>query len=832
MKLLLIITFLSVIIRAQVTGLAGWDVFIDPGHSQDENMGINGYSEAREVLKVGLHLKDILENQSDIDTVYISRTNDNQSVSLYQRTNYANTVSASWYHSIHSDASSNPNTNKTLLLWGQLDNGNPDPPVGGEDMSSLMINLLTNGMRIETTGSWGDCSFYTWSDYCEESGGPYLYVNRNTSMPSELSEQGHHSNPAQNQLVMNEEYKRMLAYLFYWSFLEYHEIERPFVGQLAGQVFDVESERPINGAMIQVGEYQYVTDTYESLFQEFSNDENELKNGFYWFEGLVDTSYNIVVSAPGYYNDTTQISILDTFITFHDIDLLSSQPPIVVETIPVEGDTLFPADNPIEIYFSRPMDTASVFSSIVFSPVTSFDGYWENNQLLILFPDSLQFETNYAITIFDESQDVYGHHIDGDQNGEPGGNFVLQFRTGPMDMIPPQIIATLPPNITHNVEILPIINVQFDENLNNTDNLTNHFILERFYDNSPVPGDLVYYDVMGKSSLCFFPAQNLNPSETYVTRVYAGIADNYNNEIEINQSFSFQTGNIDFDIIEIDNLENSVMSNWWAPQSSGSTTGIITDSTWMQLNSEIINGLFESNQSMEISYGWDFSDNQWLIRVYLSGGSPRQVTFDDSKTMQAYIFGDGSGNSFRFCVDDNVPNGSSSNHEVSPWYVIDWIGWKLISWDMDMDGTGSWIGDGNLNGTMRFDSFQLSYNEGQQQFGKIFIDDFRLVDSINLSHTAFDIPSKFNVGENFPNPFNASTEIILSIDRVRHVEFNIYDLIGNKIVNLANQVYSPGQYKVRWNGKNSYGNNLSSGVYVYTVISDNYIKSDRMILLK
>ena len=832
MKLLLIITFLSVIIRAQVTGLAGWDVFIDPGHSQDENMGINGYSEAREVLKVGLHLKDILENQSDIDTVYISRTNDNQSVSLYQRTNYANTVSASWYHSIHSDASSNPNTNKTLLLWGQLDNGNPDPPVGGEDMSSLMINLLTNGMRIETTGSWGDCSFYTWSDYCEESGGPYLYVNRNTSMPSELSEQGHHSNPAQNQLVMNEEYKRMLAYLFYWSFLEYHEIERPFVGQLAGQVFDVESERPINGAMIQVGEYQYVTDTYESLFQEFSNDENELKNGFYWFEGLVDTSYNIVVSAPGYYNDTTQISILDTFITFHDIDLLSSQPPIVVETIPVEGDTLFPADNPIEIYFSRPMDTASVFSSIVFSPVTSFDGYWENNQLLILFPDSLQFETNYAITIFDESQDVYGHHIDGDQNGEPGGNFVLQFRTGPMDMIPPQIIATLPPNITHNVEILPIINVQFDENLNNTDNLTNHFILERFYDNSPVPGDLVYYDVMGKSSLCFFPAQNLNPSETYVTRVYAGIVDNYNNEIEINQSFSFQTGNIDFDIIEIDNLENSVMSNWWAPQSSGSTTGIITDSTWMQLNSEIINGLFESNQSMEISYGWDFSDNQWLIRVYLSGGSPRQVTFDDSKTMQAYIFGDGSGNSFRFCVDDNVPNGSSSNHEVSPWYVIDWIGWKLISWDMDMDGTGSWIGDGNLNGTMRFDSFQLSYNEGQQQFGKIFIDDFRLVDSINLSHTAFDIPSKFNVGENFPNPFNASTEIILSIDRVRHVEFNIYDLIGNKIVNLANQVYSPGQYKVRWNGKNSYGNNLSSGVYVYTVISDNYIKSDRMILLK
>jgi len=83
---------------------------------------------------------------------------------------------------------------------------------------------LTDGMRISTSGSWGDCSFYTWSDYCENSGGPYLYVNRNTNMPSELSEEGHHTNPAQNQLIMNDEYKRMLAYLFYWSILKYHEI--------------------------------------------------------------------------------------------------------------------------------------------------------------------------------------------------------------------------------------------------------------------------------------------------------------------------------------------------------------------------------------------------------------------------------------------------------------------------------------------------------------------------------------------------------------------------------------------------------------------------------
>ena len=86
--------------------------------------------------------------------------------------------------------------------------------------------------------------------------------------------------------LMNEEYKRMLAYLLYWSILDYHQIERPVIDQLAGKIRDLESLEPINGAQVQVGQFQYTTDTYESLFNQFSSDENELKNGFYWFENL------------------------------------------------------------------------------------------------------------------------------------------------------------------------------------------------------------------------------------------------------------------------------------------------------------------------------------------------------------------------------------------------------------------------------------------------------------------------------------------------------------------------------------------------------------------
>ncbi|MEC7745513.1 MAG: T9SS type A sorting domain-containing protein, partial [Candidatus Neomarinimicrobiota bacterium] len=231
-------------------------------------------------------------------------------------------------------------------------------------------------------------------------------------------------------------------------------------------------------------------------------------------------------------------------------------------------------------------------------------------------------------------------------------------------------------------------------------------------------------------------------------------------------------------------------------------------------------------------YGWNLSDNEWLIRVYLSGGAPRDVTFNDSKTMQAYVFGDGSGNGFRFCVDDNLPTTSSSNHEVSPWYPIDWIGWKLISWDMDVDGTGDWIGDGTLNGTMRFDSFQLTYTEGQSQFGRIYIDDFCIVDNVFLAVESQDLPSEINLGNNFPNPFNMSTEIFFSLGKQRPIQLSVYDILGNKIIDLANDTHQPGEHRVHWNGTNHYGSPVSSGVYIYSLISNNYKKSGRMILLK
>ena len=208
------------------------------------------------------------------------------------------------------------------------------------------------------------------------------------------------------------------------------------------------------------------------------------------------------------------------------------------------------------------------------------------------------------------------------------------------------------------------------------------------------------------------------------------------------------------------------------------------------------------------------------------------IIFDNSYILQAYVFGDGSGNKIRFCVDDNIDVNAQSSHEVSPWYIIDWIGWKLVSWNMETDGVGSWIGDGQLDGSLRFDSFQMTYENGQAQFGKVYIEDLRLLSSTTLKTLDNNTSDVFKIGKSYPNPFNAETVIPLLLTDNRKIKVVITDILGNKITELVNGDFRAGYHYIKWDGTNNLGNPVSSGVYIYSVISDKIKTSNRMVLVK
>lgn len=815
--LILLLLIPSNLHSQQVTGLSGWNIYLDPGHSQDENMGIYGYSEAKKVLRVGLALRQMLLDWTDIDTVYICRENDQQQVSLSQRTTQANSLGAAWYHSIHSDASGTPSTNRTLLLWGQYANGLEKVPNGGKAMSDIMVVLLTAGYRIPTTGSIGDCTFYGCT-----SGGPYLHVNRETNMPSELSEGGFHTNPRQNQLNMNAKWKRLEAYTFYWSILNFHNIPRPYAGIVTGIISDIESGLPINGAVISVAGQTDTTDTWESLFHQYSNDPEFLRNGFYFFENVSNAAHEILAYAPGYDSLTVNVTPIDTFFTFRDIQLISQVPPKVLSTVPAADDSLYPGIENLIINFSRPMDKASVESNISFNPPVSVTYSWSDmDRTLSINTSNFVFDSEYEITISGSAIGKYGHLFDGNGDGVGGDPMTFNIKTKVQDITAPLVVDVYPDMNAADVELRPVINFAFDERVN-TSTLSGKFSIVRNSTQTNAAGILRHYVVKERSALNFFVTTPLIENESYTIKLLPGVEDIFGNAITTQIDYSFTTGNSNYTSrTVIDNFENGV-TNWFQPNSSGSTVGVIPELTKMALSTSVINLNTQSTRSMMLEYGWNTGASDWLIREYLNFTQPQ---FNASGLLQVFLFGDGNNNKFRFAVRE-VP---TNTFEVSPWYDVDWIGWRLVSWDLDIGETGTWLGNGVLEPPLRFDSFQMTYTPGNASTGIYYFDDVRVAtfDPVSVEIEDNGIPVSYNLEQNYPNPFNPSTMIKFSIPEASVVKIIVTDILGREVATLVNDELGAGNYSVSFDAAK-----ISSGVYFYTLLTDNFKQSRKMLLMK
>lgn len=88
-------------------------------------------------------------------------------------------------------------------------------------------------------------------------------------------------------------------------------------------------------------------------------------------------------------------------------------------------------------------------------------------------------------------------------------------------------------------------------------------------------------------------------------------------------------------------------------------------------------------------------------------------------------------------------------------------------------------------------------------------------------------PHTFSISQNFPNPFNPSTEISYSIAETGKVSIKVIDVLGNLVNELVNEIQYAGKHNVTFNGSD-----LSSGVYFCKIVSGNYSKTIKMNLLK
>jgi hypothetical protein len=96
-----------------------------------------------------------------------------------------------------------------------------------------------------------------------------------------------------------------------------------------------------------------------------------------------------------------------------------------------------------------------------------------------------------------------------------------------------------------------------------------------------------------------------------------------------------------------------------------------------------------------------------------------------------------------------------------------------------------------------------------------------------IVEVVFDIPTEFELGQNYPNPFNPTTKIKYSIPQTGLVKITVFDLTGQEVVTLLNEVKEPGNYELQFNASQ-----LSSGVYFYRMISGDFTQVKKLNVLK
>lgn len=105
----------------------------------------------------------------------------------------------------------------------------------------------------------------------------------------------------------------------------------------------------------------------------------------------------------------------------------------------------------------------------------------------------------------------------------------------------------------------------------------------------------------------------------------------------------------------------------------------------------------------------------------------------------------------------------------------------------------------------------------------------------NVQETSENILSDFLLAGNYPNPFNPETIIWFKIPSNltnSFTELFIYDINGQIVKKLVSDVLPSGNYLVKWNGKNSLGTDVSSGVYFYHIIVADRFTTGKMILIR
>ncbi len=124
--------------------------------------------------------------------------------------------------------------------------------------------------------------------------------------------------------------------------------------------------------------------------------------------------------------------------------------------------------------------------------------------------------------------------------------------------------------------------------------------------------------------------------------------------------------------------------------------------------------------------------------------------------------------------------------------------------------------------------FWISGLGGLPHEGSTFlVDDIYLASTTDVANRPNGVPRAYGLEQNFPNPFNPTTNIVYDIPTQSHVSLMVFDLLGNRVATIVNEVQTAGRYKVVFDAAG-----LASGAYIYRIQAGSFMATRKLIVVK
>jgi M6 family metalloprotease-like protein len=147
-----------------------------------------------------------------------------------------------------------------------------------------------------------------------------------------------------------------------------------------------------------------------------------------------------------------------------------------------------------------------------------------------------------------------------------------------------------------------------------------------------------------------------------------------------------------------------------------------------------------------------------------------------------------------------------------------------LSWDLNPENG---INYSFINDSSTGKISNILNTVGNATFGRLNKNRIRLSATINKSNSNLLIPKDYVLEQNYPNPFNPMTKIRFAVPKESLVNLTVFNILGEKIKELKNEIMKPGYYEVNFEAYQ-----FASGIYIYRIQANDFVNSKKMLLLK